>query len=143
MENNHKTLSQLLNEPWQGEVPTKADSYVLRSMYRLYGTQIGKFTVEDLRFIIGQGMLPEVFIPMAMEVLAKNILADGDFYEGDLLSSVLNIKESYWENHAKELSRFIDILLRNQSVMDAFDGPRELVRAYDAFLTKWGDSAKA
>lgn len=91
-----ETLSSLLNERWNGYIPTSDDSYPIRHLYELQDTRISEYTIEDCRFLVSQNIGLEYIIPLAIEILAKNILAAGDFYEGDLLNAVLKVPESFW-----------------------------------------------
>lgn len=134
---NSKTISQLLNKRWETDIPSKEDSSVSQHLYRLYSTKINDFSYEDLRFIIGQGILLHVFVPIAINVLNTDILAEGDFYDGDLLNSVLEVESTYWDTYPIDLKRLIEILTKNQDIMFSYDGPRKLRRNYDNFLAKW------
>jgi hypothetical protein len=43
-----------------------------------------------------------VCLPVALDVLRINPLAEGDFYPGDLLHSVLGVEGEYWRIHRDE-----------------------------------------
>ncbi|MFD8216816.1 contact-dependent growth inhibition system immunity protein [Streptomyces sp. NPDC059697] len=49
-----------------------------------------------LRLLIGQDVGLPVLLPLAVEVLRDNPLAEGDMYEGDLLSAVLTRSPAVW-----------------------------------------------
>lgn len=91
-----KTLPALLNERWDDYTPTPDDSYPIRHLYDLQNTRISEYTIEDFRFLVNQNIGLEYIIPLAIEILSKNFLAAGDFYEGDLLNAVLKVPESFW-----------------------------------------------
>jgi hypothetical protein len=94
-----ETLSSLLNERWNGYIPTSDDSYPIRHLYELQDTRISEYTIEDCRFLVSQNIGLEYIIPLAIEILVKNILAAGDFYEGDLLNAVLRVPDSFWKKN--------------------------------------------
>jgi hypothetical protein len=57
---------------------------------------VDEFTVEDLRIMIGQQIGLWHLMPLTVAVLEQDPLAEGDFYAGDLLSSVISNEE--WLN---------------------------------------------
>lgn len=60
--------------------------------------------------MIGQNVGLEYLIPLAMEQLDSDILAEGDLFEGDLLQSVLDSDPSYWERKKDKWYRMHDLL---------------------------------
>lgn len=66
-------------------------SYLTTTCYQLRKKPLSEFEVEDLRIMIGQGFGLPYLLPMAIEVLRKDPLAEGDFYPGDLLLAVLRV----------------------------------------------------
>ncbi len=107
--------------------PPCFDSYLTGTCHRLRQKPIGEFTVEDLRIMIGQSFGLFFLIPLALDVLESHPLAEGDFFPGDLLLSVLRSDPSYWQGHAEHRRR-VDVLL------EAIEGvPEEL----EAALAEW------
>ena len=88
-----KTLEQLENDIWS---EPDLDSYLLSTCHALRKKPIGKFTVEDLRVMLGQSIGIKFILPIALDILMENPLAEGDFYPGDLLGAVLRLKNSTW-----------------------------------------------
>ena len=72
-----KTLEQLDCQQW-GE--PNFDSWLIKRARELRKIPLNKFTVEDLRLMIGQGFSPEYLVPIALDVLKEDILAEGDYY---------------------------------------------------------------
>ena len=95
----NKTISQLLHHEWVGPTPTHDDSFIQQNLYRLYHTIVADLDIEDVRFLINQEILLDDMMPIALGYLRMNILAEGDFYEGDLLNAVLSVSNIFWENH--------------------------------------------
>ncbi|WP_405669857.1 contact-dependent growth inhibition system immunity protein [Streptomyces sp. NBC_01230] len=56
-----------------------------------------RLTVEDLRVLIRQGVGLVYVLPLALEVLREQPLAEGDLYEGELLSAVLTRTPETWK----------------------------------------------
>ncbi len=58
-------------------------------------------------------------IPLALETLTIDLFAEGDFYEGDLLKSVLEIDTKFWDNNKNYcLSLFKLINLRREEIAE-------------------------
>jgi len=107
-----KSLEQLENDVW-GD-PTHGSHLVTRC-HELRKVPIGRLNVEDLRILIGQQIGLDHLIPLALEVLRNDPLAEGDFYPGDLLKNVLGASEEYWRQHPEERA---EVLRLAQPVRD-------------------------
>lgn len=92
-ERNH-SLQELDGQDW-GEATYP--SHLVRTCHALRHKPLRDFTVEDLRIMIGQNFSLEYLVPLAIEHLQRDPFAAGDFYEGDLLASVLRVKSSFWQ----------------------------------------------
>ena len=116
-ENNwkEKTLEDLEKDYW-GE-PT-IDSHLVKSCHRLRKKPIKDFEIEDLRLMIGQNIGLKFLIPVALDKLSQNILAEGDFYEGDLLKSVLTCKKEFWISEKEMTQDLKSIISDNQKVLE-------------------------
>jgi contact-dependent growth inhibition (CDI) system CdiI-like immunity protein len=113
-----QTLTQLEGEDW-GE-PT-FQSYVVTNSHRLRKKPLKDFTVEDLRFMVGQQISLPILMPMALDVLElESPFAGGDMYPGALLESVLKVDAQFWQRHQRLWYR-LDVVL---TCMDSF---RELM----------------
>jgi hypothetical protein len=87
-------LQELDGEDW-GD-PT-FDSSVVVNVHRLRRVPLRDFRVEDLRLMVGQNIGLEQLVPIALEHLEQNPFAEGDHYPGDLLSSVIKVPNSFWD----------------------------------------------
>jgi CDI immunity proteins len=94
----NKSISQLTGVDYgKSNAP---NSYLVDRCIQLCNTPISQFEVEDYRILINQGIALEYLVPIAMDILSQNIFAEGDYFEGDLLKSILTIEESFWnKNH--------------------------------------------
>ena len=90
-----KSLENLEKDNW-GTIP-KNESYLVTTCHKLRKKPLNKFEIEDFRILIGQNLGLKYLIPLAIKILEKNILAEGHFYEGDLLKSVLTSDPDYWK----------------------------------------------
>jgi len=104
-----KSLQELDRGDW-GE-PTVGSPFVA-TCHRLRRKPIKDFTVEDLRIMVGQSIGLEFLVPLAIEVLEINLFAEGDFYPGDLLESLISGPQpQFWREHS-DLARRLDAVLR-------------------------------
>jgi hypothetical protein len=49
--------------------------------------------------MIGQEIGLYFLIPLAIETLTRNIFAEGDMYEGELLKNVLDLDTKFWDDN--------------------------------------------
>ena len=92
------TIEQLENIYWGDDIGWPSGLVI--AVHRLRRKPIDEFTVEDLRIMIGQDIALKYLLPKAMEVLRADPLAAGDFYEGDLLKSVIGCNFDEVETNA-------------------------------------------
>lgn len=104
-----KTLREL-------EGPTWADpdypSPMVQRIRALGSVPIRDFTLEDLRLVIGQRRGLQYLIPLALERLEENPLAEGDIYRGDLLMSLSHPDDAFWEQHPEWRARVRTVVER-------------------------------
>jgi hypothetical protein len=89
--NSHLTLEMLEGDIWPAPEFT---SHVVTTCHELRKKQLCDFTIEDLRLMIGQSIGLKYLLPKAMEFIAENPFAEGDFYEGDLLLAVVKTSQN-------------------------------------------------
>lgn len=76
------------------------DSNLIHRCFELQKLPLDQFSTEDLRLMIGQGIGLKYLIPISLEILSENLFAEGDYYEGDLLSAVLSVDPKFWSSNA-------------------------------------------
>lgn len=81
-----QTLEELENEVWP---EPDFHSNLVINCHRLWKTPVDDFTTEDLYLMIGQGFGVRHLMPKALNTLQANPLAEGTFWEGDLLTEVI------------------------------------------------------
>ncbi len=120
-ENNwrYKTLENLEKDNW-GSIPDN-ESYLVTTIHKLRKKPLIEYTIEDLRIMIGQNLGLSYLIPIALEELEKDILAEGDFYEGDLLHNVLESDTNYWKKEKGNWDHIINLCESNLSKLLEFD----------------------
>ena len=135
------TLEEMvLQKQWKTTVPSTDGSRVERQIYLLSQKADKDFSIEDLRFIILQEIGLSRYIPMAIQKLEDNIFAEGDFYEGDLLSAVLQVSDEYWKSHNEErvaLARLLANMSESQHSFLDNELPHQLGRLVNDFLNRY------
>jgi hypothetical protein len=124
------TLDQLENTDW-GE-PTYS-SYLVRTCHALRKKPLQDFTIEDLRIMIGQNISLDYLMPLAVRELSKNILAEGDFYAGDLLKVVLSAEGGFWERHPGMWQRMLAIFQQNSATFEGNKEYKDIIKAFEGF----------
>ncbi|MEH0984575.1 contact-dependent growth inhibition system immunity protein [Micromonospora sp. CPCC 205556] len=97
------TIERIEGADWG---PPEPDStFLVRRCTELRRKPLTQFTVEDLRIMLGQQIAVPILLPLAVEVLARDPLAESDFYPGDLLGSVLRLPAAAWSTMPQERQR--------------------------------------
>ncbi|MFG2971192.1 contact-dependent growth inhibition system immunity protein [Streptomyces sp. NPDC048288] len=68
--------------------PPAGASRLAVTVHALRHRPVGELSVEDLRLMTGQDVGLAHLLPLAVEILRDDPMAQGDLYEGDLLSAV-------------------------------------------------------
>lgn len=130
MININKTLEQLDKQDF-GK-PT-FDSYLVTTIHQLRKKPLKDFSVEDLRIIIGQNINLEILIPLAIERLRENILAEGDFYPGDLLKNVLDSDSVYWKKHREQWLAIKRLYSENLPTFESDYSLKQIRKSFECF----------
>lgn len=126
----NRTLEQLDKHIWS---EPDYDSHLVKTCHLLRKKPLGDFTVEDLRIMIGQNINLELLIPLAIKQLQENILAEGNFYEGDLLKSVLDSDSIFWINNRKLWSTVKKLYFDNKQTFESDNSFNQLRRSFEYF----------
>ncbi|WP_369263545.1 contact-dependent growth inhibition system immunity protein [Streptomyces sp. R35] len=124
--NRDLSLEELERDRWS--VPSGGETRLMATVRQLRRKPIGGLTVEDTRLLIRQDMGLAYLLPLAVEVLRIDPLAEGDMYEGDLLAAVLTRSAEVWSESA-ELERDVRLI-----VSELADVPPALKREVERFL---------
>ncbi|WP_410587156.1 contact-dependent growth inhibition system immunity protein [Amycolatopsis sp. lyj-23] len=122
------SLEQIENRRW-GNPPADA-TRLIKIVYELRHKPIGAIDVEDLRILLLQQESLAVLVPIALNHLEQNPLAEGDLYPGDLLTAVLKVPEPYWQQHPDQRSRASAVIraLEVLANLDDHDAPHDTIR---------------
>ncbi len=119
----HKTLESLESDNW---VNANNQSYLIKTCTELRKKPLKDFEIEDLRIMIGQNFSLKYLVPLAIAALQKDILIEGDFYEGDLLKSVLTSDKDYWKTEVENWKIMCDLFQENRRLLETFETTREI-----------------
>lgn len=109
-----KTLENLEKDVWPEE---DFDSHVVRRTSELRKVPLNEFSVEDLRIMIGQNFSLPYLVPLALDRLEENVLAEGDFYPGDLLVAVSSAVDEFWDKNREYEDRLRKLISVNVSLI--------------------------
>ena len=112
LENNWKYKSLVNLQKLGNYVPSKnPQTSLVAKCEALFLKPLDEYSIENLRIMIGQQLGLEYLVPLAIEKLQENILAEGDFYPGDLLLSVLRVNADFWKQN-QDLNEQLNSLVR-------------------------------
>lgn len=91
-----RNLDEIEHTRW---VEPTSDSFLVRRCHELRRKAIDEFSIEDLRIMVGQEISLPILVPVALNVVEADPLAEGDYYPGDLLSALLTIGSEWWKGN--------------------------------------------
>jgi hypothetical protein len=127
-ENNwrEKSLENLEKDYW---TEPDYDSHLVKTCHQLRKKPLKDFEIEDLRIMIGQNIGLKFLIPLALEKLRQDILAEGDYYEGDLLRAVLTSEIEFWNLEPKLTKELEAIISDNEELLN--EREPDLLKSYE------------
>ena len=138
----NRTLKKI-GVTWEYDIPNLKNSTLIQlQSYELYSSKdIDAFSLEDIRFMIGQELGIVYLLPKAFEYLEKDIFLDASYYEGDLLSVVLKLPSKFWKNNPVERDKVLNLLRLNQDRIESLDvqfsDSRTLKKTINQFLEEY------
>jgi hypothetical protein len=98
-----RSLEEIEDDYW-GDPPTDA-TRLISAAYALRKRPIGALDAEGLRLLISQQIGLGALVPVALDHVERDPLAEGDFYPGDLLDALMRrVPESYWQAHRDQMA---------------------------------------
>lgn len=121
------TLEQIEDSRW-GNPPADA-TRLIKTVYELRHKPVGALDVEDLRVLLLQQESVDALVPVALTHLEQNPLAEGDFYPGDLLTTVLKIPQAYWQQHPDQQNRDSAVITAVEALgnLNDHDAPHDTI----------------
>lgn len=103
-----KSLEQLENDFWSESM--EFPSSVVINCHKYRKIPLKDLTIEQIRLLISQKIGLEYLVEIAFEKLDENILAEGDYFEGDLLEVVSRIPNEYWTENPNNFQKLRQML---------------------------------
>jgi hypothetical protein len=88
---------------------------------------------EQVRLLLSQDIGTIFLLHRTIQILEEDILADGDFYPGDLLSALLNVNKAYWKNNPELAGRLYSLLSQQRPLIQKA-GHKRLDREVAQFM---------
>ncbi len=112
--NTEHSLEQLENSKWpERDLETR----IQKRCHELRKIPLAGLQIEDLRLLIGQQIGLKYLVPVALEKLSTDPLAEGDLYPGDLLQSILAVDPAYWSNNKPQWTQLKTILEQHKDLL--------------------------
>ena len=136
--NTNKTLEALEKNIWPSLSELDRQDTLIADCNDYRKIPLKNFTIENYRVLIGQDIGLEFLIPLAIEILKKDILAGGDCYPGDLLASIIRSEKDYWIENRKQWKAVSEIFEKNQEIINSsedinFGIKRDLKQYFSTF----------
>ena len=110
-----KSIEQLENDYWKN--PSEFPTRMVERCFKYRKIKLSDLTTEQIRLLISQKIGLEHLIGLALEKLERNILAEGNCYEGDLLDAVSKIPMEFWNKKPTEFRDFKKIVQSNTELI--------------------------
>ena len=106
--NFRHSLEELEGETWPP--PAIGATRLVAHAHALRKVPVGLLSAEDLRLLIRQNIGLAYLLPRAIEILAVDPMAEGDLYEGDLLSAVVTRDRSVWDGAPSLAAELVEMV---------------------------------
>lgn len=105
------SLEELEKDYWKD--PVNFSTGLVERCFNYRKIPLQRLTIEQLRTLIGQNIGLKFLIPLASEKLKENILAEGDFYAGDLLNAIITSDVDFWKSNPILYKEIIQLIKQN------------------------------
>lgn len=125
-----KSIEQLENDYWSDiDFPTP----LIQKCYAYRRVPIRDLSIGQVRLLLEQKIGVKHILSVALDILKVNIVAEGDFFPGDLLSVVLDLGSEFWLEDQENETR-LEKLLQERKGEIMVTGNKELQNKVNAFL---------
>ena len=108
--------------------PSEFPTGLVENCYKYRKIPIEDLNIEQLRLLISQNIGIEYIIGIVLKTLERNVIAEGDLYEGDLLNAVSKIPSEFWNENKTEFGIFKSIVERNSELIKTELGEKKFDR---------------
>lgn len=100
-----KSLEQLFGRWPEPENPT----YLVRSVHEARQRPLSELDAEQVRVLLSQEVDVEAVMPLALEMLARDPMLEGDYYPGAVLKAALTQQHDYWQAHPVQKNALLEV----------------------------------
>jgi hypothetical protein len=118
------SIEQLEGDSWPE--PGSGVSSLVIKCHEARKKPIESLTPSDLRALISQGISQSIVMPKALALLQTDPMLDADYFEGDLLLSVLGVAPEYWNKHPSQKQEVLAVLKRATQGLAMLDASEEI-----------------
>jgi hypothetical protein len=122
----NKSLEQLERD--NSKEPKQFSNFLVKKAYEFRKKPLQDLTIEEIRLLISQSIGLEHIVPLALDKLDEDILAEGDFYKGDLLIPLSKLPNKFWDSNATLLTNLKVKVEKNSDYIKSEMGEKELNR---------------
>lgn len=113
----------------------------------LYSKPLEEYSPGDLRVMIGQHIALQYLVPMALEVLSRDPLVEGDYCPGDLLAAVLGCGrahpyDGFWDENPLLNARLEELVKRLRTVPDEIEDLVQRFKTRKGLISAARDQAR-
>lgn len=130
-----KSLEDLEARVWPA-IRLEEVSYLVRTSHELRKKPLQEFGIEDLRIMTGQNIGLKYLMPLAIERLSEDLFAEGDYYPGDLLKSVLHVDPKFWSDFPELWTQLSLLISGRQDEIESHKIPTDLFYAAEPTNTR-------
>lgn len=112
---------------------TEGESYLVTACNSAMKKPVTELEIEDIRILIGQSINLDELIPPAIKILNENILAEGDFYPGDLLCAVLGSDPDYWKRNPANWHTIVELYTTHELLFNSKPLYDTIKRSFENF----------
>ena len=135
MMDDTRSIQELENDYWEDfDFPTG----LVEKCHAYRKIPVADLSTEQIRLLLGQRIGVRFLLPKAIKILQSNILAEGDFYPGDLLSNVLRLKKDDWEHNLVLQQQFDSLLTASLSEIQSCEDKKLMRQVEDYQKTRLG-----
>ena len=127
-----KSIEQLESDYWKD---IKFPSELVKKCFDFRKIPIKNLSIGQVRLLLGQKIGVEYLLPKAVNFLRVDILAEGDYYPGDLLTFILGLNESDWNGNRELQQELESLLAANKSKLE-FCNDKGLLKQVEEYLLR-------
>jgi hypothetical protein len=103
----NKSLEEIENDRWD---PPSFPSGLIIRCYEARKKPIRDLKACEIASLISQDISRDIIVPIAIDIITTNPWVSGDFYDGELLVSLISDMNAYWTRHPDQLEKVVGLI---------------------------------